>query len=309
MKWYGFVSLLFCCAVLILCAHKAPPLTKDRISPKLQKVTSLNNRQIMYTFSESLDTLALSKTNFAIWRGNDTLGIEMFYPALSAAEIVVITDVQLDSLYTTSGFVFDSAQNKGNFNYSFLGTSRPDTIVPWVTRYAKGHGKREFSLTFSEPMDTSFVEFTLLPHKNFKPEWEGQRRCRFVPATPTDSLRTDTTYYLFIDKGIQDITGQKLNTFITFITPDTIYEPAILQGTAKTGDSLAGKGLVILERELAIGITQMNNGTFTFEVRDSASYTIHVISEKYYGQGAAWVDSINMIPLHLEEMPIDSILR
>lgn len=309
MKWHVLLLLACASAATVICAHKAPPLSKDRISPKLQRVAALNNRQILYTFSEVLDTLQLSKNNFVIRHGDDTIGITMIYPSLSAAEIMVITDVQLDSIYTTSGYVFDTAHNKTNFEYSFPGTSQPDTIAPWITRYARGHGQRGFSFTFSEPMDTIAVEFVVLPGKNLKPVWQGQRQCRFIPATATDSLHADTTYYLFVDEGFQDVSGQKIKTFITHITPDTIYKPLTLQGTAKIEDSLVDRGFAILERTVPIGIAVMNNGTFSFEVRDSTAHTVHVLSDGFYGAREVWSDSTNIIPLHPEEISIDSLLH
>jgi hypothetical protein len=303
LKWLAL------CILAAHCAHKAPPLSKDRMSPKLLKVAALNNRQIQFTFSEILDTLNLKPEYFNITSGPDTLKIMHLYPSLSAAEIIAITENQLDTSYEVSGSVFDTAQNKGNFLKSFPGTSLPDTIAPWIVGATSGARQKAFGITFSEAMDTSFLKFFILPKKNLKVNWQSLRSCRFVPEVSADSLHYDTTYYLYLTREARDISGNTLGAFITSITPDTIYEPVILKGKVQLNDTLIKKGLAILERPDPAGIAFVEKGEFLFEVRDSNAYYIEVISGKYSGRGEVFVDSANIIILKLEEKNIDSIIN
>ncbi|MCK4251701.1 hypothetical protein KAX97_09640 [candidate division WOR-3 bacterium] len=291
------------------CAHKAAPLSKDRLNPKLQKVSALNNRQIQFTFSEILDTLNLKPEYFSILSEEETLKIMTLYPSLSASEIIAITEIQFDKVYEVSGYVFDTAQNKGNFKESFIGSSKPDTITPWIVNYSKGANHKEFSLIFSEAMDTTFLTFFILPKNDLKPEWQNLRACHLIPEIPDDSLSYDTTYYLYIDKGARDINGNTIDIFITSITPDTIYKPIILKGTAHVNDTLIKTGLAVLKRKYPIGITLVDHGDFSFEVRDSLFYTIEVISGKYSGSAEVSVDRVNNIILKLEEKDIDSLIN
>lgn len=291
------------------CAHKAAPLSKDRLNPKLQKVSALNNQQIQFTFSEILDTLNLKPEYFSIISEEETLKIMTLYPSLSASEIIAITEIQFDKVYEVSGYVFDTAQNKGNFKESFTGSSKLDTIIPWIVNYLKGANHKEFSLIFSEAMDTTFFKFYILPKKNLQPRWQNLRACRLIPKIPDDSLSYDTTYYLYINKGTRDISGNTIDIFITSITPDTIYKPIILKGTAHVNDTLIKTGLAVLKRKYPIGITIVDHGDFSFEVRDSLFYTIEVISGKYSGSAEVSVDRVNNIILKLEEKDIDSLIN
>lgn len=303
------IAVLISIFILASCAHKASPLSKDRMNPKLQSVSALNNRQILFTFSEILDTINLNPEYFSITSDEETLKIMALYPSLSAAEIIALTDIQFDKPYDVSGYVFDTAQNKGNFKESFTGSSKPDTIIPWIVKYSKGANNKEFTLIFSETMDTTFFKSYILPKKNLKPEWQNLRTCRLIPEIPDDSLSYDTTYYLYIDKGARDISENTINIFITSITPDTIYEPINLKGTVQINDTLVKTGLAVLKRKTSIGITTVDEGNFVFEVRDSLFYIVEVISGKYSGSAEVSVDRVNNIILKLEEKDIDSLIN
>lgn len=301
------IFLLF--FVLTACAHKAPPLSKDRLSPRLQDISVLSNQQVQFTFSEPLDTLNLSPDNFGITTSEDTLDILLLYPSLSAAEIVVLTEPQSVSVYEVSGYVFDTAQNKGIFQNSFSGTTRPDTIAPWVVDYSKGANHRQFFLKFSEAMDTTFFEFIIIPTKILQPVWENIRTCYLVPEGVDDSLRYDTTYYLYLEKGAHDIANNTINTFVTSITPDTLYEPMVLQGTVHIHDTLVKTGVAVIRKQYPLGITVIEQGRFAFEVRDSATYTVEVFSGDYSGSVEVSVESICTINLHKEGKSIDSLFN
>lgn len=305
-KQSSIFVIFFLFLIFTACAHKAPPLLKDRLSPKLQEISVLSNRHIQFTFSEQLDTLELSPDNFSITASNDTLGIQLLYPSLSAAEIVVLTEPQRTTVYEVSGYVYDTAQNRGAFKSSFSGTSKPDTISPWIVDYSKGANHRQFALTFSEAMDTTFFEFHILPKKALTPVWRNIRSCFLVPETVEDSLRYDTTYYLYIDKGARDIANNTISTFITSITPDTIYAPIIIRGTIQVHDTLVRTGVAFIKKEYSLGITMIEQGRFAFEVRDSTRYTVDVLSGDYSGSAEVSVDSTCTINLRRERRSIDT---
>jgi len=300
-------AIFFLFFVFTACAHKAPPLSKDRLSPRLQDISVLSNQQVQFTFSEPLDTLDLSPDNFSITTSEDTLDILLLYPSLSAAEIVVLTEPQSVSVYEVSGYVFDTAQNRGVFKNSFSGTSRPDTISPWIVDYSKGANHRQFFLKFSEAMDTTFFEFVILPTKVLKPVWRNVRTCFLVPGGVDDSLRYDTTYYLYLKKGARDIANNTISTFVTSITADTLYEPMVLQGTVHIHDTLLKTGVAVIRKEYPLGITVIEQGRFAFEVRDSAKYTVEVLSGDYSGSVEVSIDSICTINLQREGKSIDSL--
>ncbi len=307
---FSLISVVFFSIfILIACAHKAPPLSKDRLSPKLQKTSALNNQQILFTFSELLDTLNLKPEYFSITTAEDTLNILFLYPSLSAAEIVAVTELQFDKVYEVSGYVFDTAQNKGTFKTSFLGTSKPDTIIPWIVDYSKGANYKEFTLEFSEAMDTTFLKFYVLPKKNLKPVWKNIRTCRLVPEAPADSLGYDTTYYLYINKGARDMSKNTINIFATSITSDTVYKPLMLKGTVQINGTIAKTGVAVIKKEYPMGITLVEQGNFAFEVRDSTTYTVEVISESYSGSAEVAADRVNIVILKLQERNIDSIIN
>jgi len=311
-RYFQVVNLLLAGPILVLtmlaCGHKVAPISKDRLSPRLKKVVSLNNRQIQFTFSEEIDVQNLKSDNFTIINGEDTLKILTLYPSLSTWEIVAITTLQSDKIYEVSGYVFDKAENKGIFKKSFNGSTKQDTISPWLTQYSKGENNRQFLLKFSEAMDTTFLKFHIIPKKNFIGIWRNYRTCEFVPKTSFDSLNYDTTYYLFIDKGIYDISGNSLDLFITEITPDTIYEPLVLRGKVMN-DTLMKIGLAVLKREIVLGIAKVLDGEFMFEVRDSLPYEVVVVVGKYSGSAEVSVGQENSIILKMEECHIDSIIN
>lgn len=293
--------------LIITCAHKAPPLVKDRMKPKLQNIIALNNIQVQFTFSEEIDTLNLSTENFRITMGEDTLRIKTLYPSLSAAEIVAITELQMDSEYSVNGYVYDTAQNKGAFDMEFTGTSRPDTIAPWIIKFSEGSRQKEFFFHFSEAMDTTFFSYSMVPKKELVSEWRNPRVCFLLLADTTDALAFDTTYYVYINQGCRDLSGNLFGTLVTSITPDTAYKPLILKGSAQINDSLVITGIALLRRETFSGITLIKGGDFQFEVRDSLPYTVEVFSDKYWGSATVSIDSINIIYLKLEEKDIDCI--
>ena len=304
--------------IIAACAHKAPPLIKDRMKPKLQNVFALNNRQIQFTFSENIDTLNLKPDNFNITTGDDTLQITSLYPSLSAAEIIAITEAQMDLVYKVTGYVFDPAQNKGAFDIEFTGTSRPDTIAPWIIKFSEGSRQKEFFFHFSEAMDTTFFSYSMIPKKELVSEWRNPRVCFLLLADTTDALAFDTTYYVYINQGCRDLSGNLVGTLVTSITPDTAYRPLILKGSAQINDSLVITGIALLRRETFSGITLIRGGDFQFEVRDSLPYTVEVFSDKYWGSATVSIDSINIIhlqilqillPLISFQMNISPILR
>jgi hypothetical protein len=295
---------------LITCAHKAPPLVKDRMKPKLQNIVALNNIQLQFTFSEDIDTLNLSAVNFHITTGEDTLRIKTLYPSLSAAEIVAITELQMDTVYKVAGYVFDTAQNKGAFVERFTGTSKPDTIAPWIIKYSKGTNQNQFYFHFSEAMDTTFFKFTIFPEKNIITQWPNLRVCHLIPADTVNNFAFDTTYYIYINQGCRDLSGNLFGTLVTNITPDTTFEFFILKGSAHINDTLVKTGLAVLKRKIPLGITLIDGGDFQFEVRDSLPYTIDVFSGKYSGSKVlSPTDSLNVIDLELEEKDFDNIFN
>ena len=296
-------ALLCFLAVLAVfgCAHKAPPLSKDRLSPRLEKISALNNRQIQFTFSEEIDTLLLSPENFVIATSDETLAVITMYASLSVWEIIAATDEQKDRIYEATGSIFDKGGNKGNFKMSFSGSMAKDTIVPWLVDYSRGVKKNYFHLSFSEAMDTSVMKFEIIPNRNFHATWLSYRTCELLPATPLDSLKLDTTYYLYIDKGARDISGNALEPFITSITPDTIYEPKILRGKVMLADTLVKSGRAWLARGASLGIAMLENGEFAFEVRDSLPYWVKVTSGEYSGIKEFKVGKEDTVFLRLEE--------
>lgn len=300
--------VVFLVLLTVFCAHKAAPLRKDRLRPQLQSVRALSNRQVQYTFSEPIDTLGLHRDGLLITNSNDTLSILLLYPSLSAAEIVAITDLQQDILYKTSGVMYDTAHNKGAFETSFNGTSQEDTVRPWVVQYSQGGKQREFSVVFSEAMDTTFLVFYILPQKNLVASWLNLRACRFLPAAPEDSLRFDTTYHLYMTAGARDISNNVMTTFLTSITPDTVYQPTRLRGKVYVNDTSAARGIAVLRRERPLGISLVRGGSFIFEVRDTLPYTVDVISGEYSGTASVAAREENIVILQFQEKTLDSLI-
>jgi len=279
------------------------------MKPKLTKVKALNNRQVQLTFSEEIDTLALGDSSIVFTTGTDTLTIIAAYPSLSAAEIICLSEPHAPVKYMVSGFVYDTAQNKGLISSSFTGSVLPDTLAPWIAIYSIGKSKQAFTLQFSEAMDTSTYDFTVLPEQNMSLDWQGLRTCRIGPASKEDILDHGFTYYLHIDGTFFDVSGNPVTPFITHITPDTVYAPFLLKGEVRINDTLVMQGTAVLKRSRAIGIAFLENGAFSFGVRDQEPYTVEVISNGYYGHADVWADSINLVVMTPEEKSLDSIIH
>jgi len=302
-KYLLLVSLL-----IMMCAHKAPPISKDRLNPSLQRVVAIDARHIQFTFSEELDTLSLKVENFQVFNGSDSLKILAVYPSLSSAEIIIVTERQSDKDYKTTGVVFDKAENKGIFKKEFRGTTRPDSIPPRVLGYPRGTNIKSLQLKFSEAIDSASLCYYLIPKKNLLPQWFGLHQCSFIPETVNDSLHFDTTYYLYI-KEAMDISGNGLEPFITSFTLDTVYHPIILKGTAMINDTLVRDGMAILKRDIPLGITKISQGEFAFEIRDSLRYTVFLISGDYSGSAEVSAEKKDTISLHKERLNIDSLIN
>ncbi len=294
------------CLIAIACAHKAAPLFKDRLNPRLTNVSALNNRHVQCIFSEPIDTLSLQTDFFAIAAGPDTLHILALYPSLSASEIIAVTEPQIDTAYEFSGYVFDLSENQGFFKSSFTGTSSPDTIQPWVVQYSQGGKTNRFRLFFSEMMDTSRFTFFTAPKVELSVKWENVRACRLEPDS---ALHHDTTYYLLITDGARDISENSAKSFVTSITPDTAYRPLLLEGTVKVNDTLAAHGIAVLSKQVPVGYALVENGTFTFEVRDSALYMVDILTGPYAGSGTIAVGDENVIMLEPQEKTLDNLIH
>lgn len=288
------------------CAHKAPPIAKDRLKPRLSKASAINNRQVQLTFSEPIDTAALVPGNVAIAADRDTLDIILLYPSLSPAEIVVVTAPMRDIPYTITGRVLDKAGNEGTFTRRIQGSTVADTIAPWVIEHAAGKTRNEFTLGFSEAMDTTWFAFSVLPEKNFTPAWLDLRRARFVPAAESESLATGTKYYFHLDHA-RDLSGNRARPFITAITPDTTARPVALRGRALHGDASVAHAIALLRRTQVVDATLVTAGNFTFMVQDSLPYEVIVISDGLSGKDRVDAASANVIRLSEERLDIDSL--
>jgi hypothetical protein len=301
-------SLLMMLLLIAACAHKAPPLSKDRLSPRLTKTAVLNMTQIQLSFSEDLDTNSLFTDSMLITSAADTLNVMLIYPSLSASEVVLITDPMSNTRYEIRGAVFDPSENRGVFRSTFQGSISPDTIAPWVVEYAEGRSTHEFFLRFSEAMDTNSLLIYIVPKKNLIPLWSNHRYVRFAAASSSDSLRTDTTYYLFL-KEARDLSGNTVRPFISSITPDSIYRPATLKGRALINEEPVRQGVAILQRDRTMGVALVQGGEFIFEVRDSMPFDIQVIAGEYSGSGKATVGEDNIIILHEDRVDIDRVIN
>ncbi|KPK64580.1 hypothetical protein AMJ83_02455 [candidate division WOR_3 bacterium SM23_42] len=301
------VVTLMLMLLILSCGHKAAPLVKDRFSPRLQKISVLNTRQVQLSFSEEIDTVALAPDSIQIASARDTLKIVLSYPSLSASEIVLVTAPMAAIEYEISGHVYDKAENKGSFKSNFQGSTTPDTITPWVASYSQGRNNHEFFLVFSEAMDTTSLAASIIPTREFITIWQNYRHVRFIPATGAESLGYDTTYYLYL-KNASDISGNPVMRFVTSITPDTVYRPTILRGQALINDAPVRAGIAVLVRERAVAISIIDNGTFSFEVRDSLPYDIQVLSNGYTGTGKVALDSENIIILTEGQIDIDYLI-
>jgi len=302
--WF-LASVLF---IITVCAHKAPPLFKDRVHPKLTRIKALSNCQVLLSFSEDIDTLSLDERSIIVYSHSDTLEIVALYPSLSAAEIMCLTDTQFPVKYQVTGAVYDTAQNKGIITSSFEGSTKPDTVAPYIAKYSQGANTHEFILRFSEAMDTSGITYHIIPAFTTLCEWLNLRTCRIAPQDPNDIFAPDSTYYLFINRSAYDVSGNPLVQFITSITPDTAYKPFLLKSEVRANDTLARDGIAVLKRSEPKGIAFIRNGQVTFEVRDQEAYTIEALCNGYYGSNVVWFDSINIITVWPNGKTIDSII-
>ncbi len=309
MQFVKFRDLIpFAVVFILACAHKAPPIARDRVAPRLKHIAALNNRQVQFTFSEEIDTLSLSPKNFLITADTETLNIISLYPSLSRTEIVAITPLQKMITYNVSGTVYDTAENRGNFTAEFVGSLTPDTIPAWPVKYSRGRGYKEFFVQFSKAMDTTSLRYYIIPEKKLFLKWRNLRTALFSPDSIGDTLCYDTTYYLYI-KEAKDISQNRVGALITSITPDTTYEPLILEGKVLLNDTLLKQGLAIIKRNIALGISRVIQGKFRFEVRDSLSYDIIVLYKNYSGKGEVSVGDTNCIILEPGSVNLDSLLH
>ena len=300
-------SITLIAMLVAACAHKAPPIFKDRLQPRLTKVSVINNRQLQLTFTEDIDTLTLTPDSILITSGQETLGVLLVYPSLSASEIIAATEPMNSVDYEISGSVFDKAENKGIFKSSFKGSSSPDTITPWITSYSQGGNKYEFFLQFSEAMDTTSVSFAVIPKRDFNTSWSNHRYVKFLPASEDQAMNFDTTYYLFL-KSARDISGNRVIPFVTSVTPDTSYAPISVSGRALVDTIPVKSGLALLSREGTIGIAVVTNGDFLFNVRDSLPHTVTIIAQEYSASIIARPGTDNIITLKKESVDIDSLI-
>jgi hypothetical protein len=299
-----------CIILLVLftaCAHKAPPISKDRLLPRLTSVVALNNRQVQLSFSEEIDTVALFPDSMLMTTADETLKILSIYPSLSTSEIVLVTTPMTDAAYEISGSVFDKAENRGLFQESFQGSAQPDTLAPWIIEFSQGRLNHEFFLVFSEAMDTTNITFSIVPQKQPSPNWLSHRQVRFTPRLPNDSLGFDTTYYFYL-RTANDISGNPAPPFVTAITPDTMYRPLSLTGKALINEMPAPSGIALLQRGIIVGITLIEQGEFVFEVRDSLPFDLRVVSDNHTGAGTVKADAENIIELEPGEFDLDRFI-
>lgn len=301
------IVLLISIFILMKCGHKAAPLARDRQPPSLKKVASLNNRQILFSFSEGIDTNSLKPENFTIRADSQSLKVITLYPALSSAEIVAITDPQAEVVYDVSGSVYDSSENKGNYKGKFTGLTRPDTLAPIVQSSAAGPNKRIWAAQFNEAMDTSYLSFAILPKKSFVPVWRDYRTLSLVPRDSAEALHYDTTYY-FLIRQARDFSGNPLVPFTSRITPDTIYKPYYLRGKVKLNDSLVAAGWAVLSRDRPVGIAPIDKGEFAFEVRDSLAFFVDAVWNNCHGRAEVRAGRDNAVNIKPEEFNIDSLI-
>lgn len=289
------------------CAHKAPPIAKDRLGPRLQKIAVLNTKQIQLSFSEEIDTVATHTDSISIRSDGETLTVLFLYPSLSASEIVLLTMPMKNLAYEISGTVFDTAENRNHFKGRFLGLTVPDTIAPRLTGHSQSKNASEFYFTFSEVMDTTSVSFSIIPKKRYTPVWLNARYAQFSPQAAGETLGFDTTYYLFLREA-RDVSGNRADPFVTSITRDTIYQPIIVHGKVHFDGTPINEGVALLKRGSIIGVALVAKGEFAFEVRDSTSYDVQVVAGDYSGTGTIMAGRDNIIQLERERIEIDRII-
>lgn len=312
MKRYSTaILMLLICAT---CAHKAAPIAKDRLSPRLSKAAALNVRQIQLTFTEEIDTVALEPDSVSITSDGETLAVLTIYPSLSPSELIVVTVPMRDIFYEVKGQVLDRAENRGLFMTRVRGSTLPDTIAPWVVGQSKGKGKSEFILSFSEVMDTMRLSFVIVPEKTFNAVWLDLRRVRFMLQDTANPLASDTTYYIYA-RAAADISGNAAKPYVAPVVAETarpsdsIPAAIMLSGKALIGDIPADSGLAFLHRDRLIGISSITRGEFRFVVRDSLDFDATVISGIRSGKATVSAAAENIIPLKEEPLDVDSLLH
>lgn len=295
--------------VFLSCAHKGPPLRIDRVDPQIRKITPINEHQIALDFSEELDTLNINANDFAIYTEEETLKIFAANPGITVDQILITTDKMKQIEYKIQGKAFDKSGRMGIFKGKFSGTTKPDTIPPWLTHYSKGARQKYFSLRFSEPVDTSYFRYYVFPKKTTQTKWQYMKNLSIVPANEYESLSYDTTYYLYI-KETRDLSGNLAQPFVTSITPDTMYNPLFLKGKAMLNDTPVIHGIALIERGQKIGVSLISKGEFLFEVRDSSSYFVRAFGSNCYGADSVSAGkSDNVINLNPGAFDLDSIIN
>ena len=302
------IALTITIITMINCGHKSAPLAKDRLRPSLKKAVSLNNRQILFSFSEGIDIKSLKPGDVAITADSQALRIITFYPSLSNSEIVCVTEPQQAVVYEVSGTVYDSSENKGNFKIRINGSVRPDTIAPLAKTYSQGARKNILTIQFDEAMDTASITVKVLPKKSFAAAWLDYQTVNVVPRDSAEVLRSETTYY-FLIRDCRDLSGNGSAPLVTRITPDTAYKPIYLRGKTKHNDTLCAGGWVVLSRDRPVGIAQIDRGEFLFEVRDSLGFNADAVWGDLHGQAEIRAGQENLIDLKPEAFDIDSLIN
>lgn len=302
---FRHLVILFALMVLF-CAHKGPPLHIDRINPKIIKATAINEHLVNLLFSEDLDTMSMKSENFVIQKELETLKVLTAFPGNTPDQIFLSTDKMELTDYTINGKVYDKSGREGYFKTKFFGTTKSDTIRPWIVNYSKGYRLKSFYVEFSEPVDTLSIKYYCFPKKKMYTKWRYMKNLHLSPLD--DSLNYDTTYYLYL-KGIKDLSGNYAIPFITTITPDTIYNPVYIRGKATINDTNISKAIALIEREKILGISIVENGEFLFEVRDSLKYFIQIFGENLYGTDSISASQLNIIRLVPGVFNLDSIIN
>lgn len=295
-------------AIVLGCGHKAAPLAKDRLKPSLKKIDAINNRQLLFTFSEVIAVRSLTPDQIRITAGPDTLSILALYPSLSDAEIVLLTGPQAPVEYLAVGSVLDTSGNKGNFQRTFKGTDRPDTIAPQVMMARNGKNSRFFAVQFTEAMDTTALDFVILPMKLGLAYWTDLRTVLIRPADSTQALGRDTTYCCWLRRA-RDQSGNELPPLTMTITPDSIYQPLSIRGRARTADTALAAGVAVLSRDRPLAISLLRDGSYYFEVRDSLPYLVDVFWADRHGRGSIRVGREDTIVVAPDTFELDRLIR
>jgi len=274
----------------------------------LDRLQVLNEHQIILHFSEEIDTTKVFSENFSIVGDSGILKIIVVYPGNFPQELFFTTEKMGELNYEITGKVLDKSGREGFFKKRFNGSTKPDTITPWIKEYKSGNKNNFFLLTFSEAMDTNSLKFFIVPKKDFIAGWERTRTLSLIPRTEFDSLHFDTTYYLYITE-IKDLSGNRFGPFVTAVTPDTVYQPLYLKGKVFLRDTSVQQGVAILRRGIPSGVSLIKDGEFTFEVRDSLNFLVQVITDGYYGEDSVRAGKENIVHIRPGEVTVDSILN